>query len=406
MDINTTIDDGVQVSITFSRHNMIIDSAHNAKQDSEMEDSGIADIDNTDADSKVDDGGQVSTSIDSYYPVGFDANSLQVEGAEPIDTDDDAQHIDTKCVAVSTCVANSGDHRKVVSHIFGRNKACTRDLPNDLWIFWCRKHYQRFKYRAEDSENWHIIQLGLVRNQLQTFEDWGQVRCWTITLRKAEQDALAKEDKEGITYTNYTATCWERFLVPYLGSNKTFAHVREVLDVIEGKFNEDEYRNREKKPKTFPGVEFLPFVQKAKEVKKPAVKKGEIGYKKITLDQPAFSRKTRANSQFLKDMAAKKAEASNSRKSSATPSKKGKSPDTDNNASDASTSKKRKTSPADGATNGTPHHRSNTSDASSQTTAGFRFKPLPTKRRRLTRGFEKHGSDGEDSPPLEKEDEE
>lgn len=55
---------------------------------------------------------------------------------------------------VSTCPANSGDHREVVSHIFGRNKACTRDLANDLWIYWCRKHYQRLKYRAEDSEGW------------------------------------------------------------------------------------------------------------------------------------------------------------------------------------------------------------------------------------------------------------
>ena len=43
------------------------------------------------------------------------------------------------------------DHRKVVSHIFGRNKACTRKLPENLWRLWCRKHYQRFKYRAEDA---------------------------------------------------------------------------------------------------------------------------------------------------------------------------------------------------------------------------------------------------------------
>ena len=298
----------------------------------------------------------------------------------------------------------------MVSHIFGRNKACTRDLPNELWIFWCRKHYQRFKYRAEDAENWHILQLGLVRTQLQTFEDWGQVRSWTIAIRKAEADALAKEDNNGITYTNHIATCWERFLVPYLGSNKTFAQVREVLQVIERKFNEEEYRNRDKKLKTFPGVEFLPFVPKAKEAKKPAVKKGENGYKKITLDQPAFSLKTRANTQFIKDMAAKKASASasasNTPKSSGTPSKKEKSPDTDN-TSNASASKKRKTSPTDPAADDASPSRSNINDASSQTTAGFRFKPLPTKRRRrLTRGYEKHGEDGEDTTPLEKKDKE
>ena len=104
--------------------------------------------------------------------------------------------IDAECVAVSTCVANSGDHRKVVSHIFGRNKACTRDLPDELWIFWYRKHYQRFKYRAEDAENWHIIQLGLVRTQLQTFEDWGQVSSWTVALRR-EVITLQKKKYRG-----------------------------------------------------------------------------------------------------------------------------------------------------------------------------------------------------------------
>ena len=89
-------------------------------------------------------------------------------------------------MAVPTCLANSGDHRKVVSHIFGRNKGRTRALPDHLWIYWCRKHYQRLKYRAEDTESWHTRQLGLVRTQLQTFENWGQVRSWDIDLRKAE----------------------------------------------------------------------------------------------------------------------------------------------------------------------------------------------------------------------------
>ena len=83
-----------------------------------------------------------------------------------------------------------------------------------------------------------MLQLGLVRNQLQTFEDWGGVRCWTIALRKAEQDALAKEKQNPVAHTNHVSVCWERFLLPYLGVNKTFTHVRQVLEVIAGKFNE------------------------------------------------------------------------------------------------------------------------------------------------------------------------
>ena len=66
----------------------------------------------------------------------------------------DTDNIASRPLVGSTCPANSGDHREVVSHIFGRNKACPRELPNDLWIYWCRKHYQRLKYRAEDSEGW------------------------------------------------------------------------------------------------------------------------------------------------------------------------------------------------------------------------------------------------------------
>ena len=357
-------------------------------------------IDNTNIDSSIGDGAQVSATK-HYHVVNSNADCLQIGGADIIDTDNDPpQHIDIKCMAVSTCVANSGDHRKVVSHIFGRNKACTRKLPKNLWILWCRKHYQRFKYRAEDAENWHTIQLGLVRNQLQTFEDWGGVRAWTIALRKAEQDALAKEKQNLVAHTNHVSVCWERFLLPYLGVNKTFAHVRQVLDVIDGKFNEAEYRKRDKKLKMFPGVEFLPVVQKAKEDQKPAAKKGEITYKKITLDQPAFNRKNRANTEYIKEMATKNREASNTPKSSGTPREKENHPEIDNDAG-ASTTIKRETS--------IPSSKTHLSKRASMTLVYNapppldEHKALPTKRRRLTRGYEKHGSDGEATTAIEKE---
>ena len=337
---------------------------------------------------------------------------MKIDAADITDTENDPpQHIDTKCVAVSTCVANSGDHRKVVSHIFGRNKACTRDLPDNLWIYWCRKHYQRFKYRAEDAENWHTIQMGLVRNQLQAFEDWGEVRSWTISLRKAEQDAITKENQNGVTYTSYVTSCWERFLLPYLGTNKTFAQVREVLNVIDRKFNEAEYRNRDKKLKIFPGIEFLPTRQKAKEVKKPIVKKGEVVYKKITLDKPAFIRKTRANSDasFTKKRKtsptdnASDASSTKKRKTSSTDNasdssstKKRKTSSTDN-ASDPSFTKKRKASPADITTNNINLHRRKSVNNTTVNPQSFQRTPILAKRRHLIRGYEKHGLEYEDS---------
>lgn len=102
--------------------------------------------------------------------------------------------IDSRCKGAVNCVAQSGDYRKVVSHVFGRNKKCTRDLPKDAWILWCRKHYQRFKYRAEDDGNWMIQQLKFVREQLNGFERLSNVVSWDVTLRKAEQSAIDAEN--------------------------------------------------------------------------------------------------------------------------------------------------------------------------------------------------------------------
>ncbi|KAM0798986.1 hypothetical protein BDR22DRAFT_347971 [Usnea florida] len=330
---------------------------------------GMEDDDNTNSDNSIGDG-------------------AQNDAAEVTDYNNDApQQIDNKCVAVATCLASSSDHRKVVSHIFGRNKACTRELPQDLWIFWCRKHYQRKKYRAEKHENWHTTQLGLVHEQLDKFEDWGKIDTWTIALRKTEQIALDKENKDGIGYTNYISSCWERFLVPYLGANKSFAQIRDVLNVIENKFEEAEYKNRDVKHKTFPGVEFLPYVQQVKEAKKPTPKK-ESGYKKITLGhQSVFNRKTRANTNYIKEMAAKTGSPSKTLKTSRSrsASKNLQTPDPDTTAI-----KKRESPSTD---NDTVHHKRKAVDHVSDSET-----PLTKRRRRrLTRGFDKHGSEGESS---------
>lgn len=334
------------------------------------------------------------------------------------DTDtDDEPSIDSKCVAVPTCLANSGDHRKVVSHIFGRNKKCTLELPN-LWVHWCRKHYQRFKYRAEATGAWHLRQLDLVYYQLQIFEDWGKVRSWTIVLRKAEAVALAKMNheakmrKKGVIGINQTTQCWESFLLPYLGSNKTFAHVREVLEVIDRKFNEEDFKRRDNKLKMFPGVEFLPVIGKAKEPKKGApatpATKSQSAYKKITLDQPAFNRKNRANKEYLEKVA-REVEGSTTPKSSRTPSQKAKSPDTDTLSASPATLK-RKASTPDIATITLTDRTRNSLDMTFTSKEIKRTSPTsipisallseqhnnePTKRRRLDHTYENHGSGSE-----------
>ncbi|KAL2849252.1 hypothetical protein BJY01DRAFT_210996 [Aspergillus pseudoustus] len=43
--------------------------------------------------------------------------------------------------------------RKIVSHIFGRNKNTTKRIPGEIWEVYCRKHYQRTRYRSGADED-------------------------------------------------------------------------------------------------------------------------------------------------------------------------------------------------------------------------------------------------------------
>ena len=234
---------------------------------------------------------------------------------------------DHLCRGTPGCVAKSEDHRKVVSHFFGRNKKCTRQLPDESWVKYCRKHYQRLRYRSGNDHMWHENQLTLVRQQLDDFERLANVDCWHIVLQKAKQDAINKENAKALTYkapkkiggtnssastksdastkslaasdsshttptsstteeptssssesapdTNYDmvlgAHSVERSLLHRLGDNKSYDDVREVLDDIERIFASDSFRKRQTKDKVFPAIEFLPRVSK-KTTKKAAAK--------------------------------------------------------------------------------------------------------------------------------------
>ncbi len=91
--------------------------------------------------------------------------------------------------------------RKAISHIFGRNKLCTRLIPNHVWVHFCRKHYQRSRYR--NAQEYAKLQCDLVLQQIQRVQAWseenkrqnkaGVVQDWSLTVRKREQKRL--EDK-------------------------------------------------------------------------------------------------------------------------------------------------------------------------------------------------------------------
>lgn len=118
-----------------------------------------------------------------------------------------------KCEYVSECSLNAGDAnaplRKCVSHIFGRNKSCTRTIPNHLWVWYCRKHYQRVKYRQGD---WVMKQCELIMETLRRLREWNGVEAYHISRRKREQkraqgvSGRANPNHSGPSSTNATTT--------------------------------------------------------------------------------------------------------------------------------------------------------------------------------------------------------
>ncbi|ELR07867.1 hypothetical protein VC83_09496 [Pseudogymnoascus destructans] len=124
------------------------------------------------------------------------------------ETLDDALHLGSQYTPPlqdlhSTCMFKEGcdtgsQPRKAVSHIFGRNKMCTRLIPEHVWVRYCRKHYQRSRYR--EPKNWPRCQCDLVQKQIQRLEEWsaenerreegGVVRSWGLAVRKREQKRL------------------------------------------------------------------------------------------------------------------------------------------------------------------------------------------------------------------------
>ncbi|KAJ5119128.1 hypothetical protein N7448_010836 [Penicillium atrosanguineum] len=104
----------------------------------------------------------------------------------------------TKCEFASPCrmqPSPDGMHyRKVISHIFGRNKATTKLFPCWVWTHYCRKHYQRARYRADQ---WPFTQCELLLESLGRMESWGGVRSFQLVLRRREQLRLANADTVG-----------------------------------------------------------------------------------------------------------------------------------------------------------------------------------------------------------------
>ncbi|ROW08146.1 hypothetical protein VPNG_06885 [Cytospora leucostoma] len=101
-----------------------------------------------------------------------------------------------RCDHIQGCTTGS-QPRKAISHLFGRNKLCTKAIPQDVWVILCRKHYQRSRYRQTNAD-WALTQVKLVVKQIEKVQQWsddnvranrrgdGFLQHWTIQARKRE----------------------------------------------------------------------------------------------------------------------------------------------------------------------------------------------------------------------------
>ncbi|KFY60170.1 hypothetical protein V496_05433 [Pseudogymnoascus sp. VKM F-4515 (FW-2607)] len=180
----------------------------------------------------------------------------------------------------STCMFKEGcdtgsQPRKAVSHIFGRNKMCTRLIPEHVWVRYCRKHYQRSRYR--EPKNWPRCQCDLVQKQIQRLEEWsaenerrgegGVVRSWGLAVRKREQKRLddlalskARGGRGNIYGGNYDeadpsapATAVPLWLRNLCGKTYSTPDIRDI-------FNRVHQELLNSPSPVFPDIEILPHI--------------------------------------------------------------------------------------------------------------------------------------------------
>ncbi|KAJ5970845.1 uncharacterized protein N7479_000763 [Penicillium vulpinum] len=145
----------------------------------------------------------------SLYEYNHEPQQQQVQGRDPEperhpankqEEDVNGTDEDHLCEFAAPCRMNpspDGMHyRKVVSHVFGRNKAVTKLFPLGVWVHYCRKHYQRARYRADQ---WPFTQCDLLLESLSRMENWDGVESFELILRRREQMRVGRETDVAVT---------------------------------------------------------------------------------------------------------------------------------------------------------------------------------------------------------------
>lgn len=168
------------------------------------------------------------------------------------------------CMFVKDC--NTGSQlRKAISHLFGRNKACTLRIPKEVWVYYCRKHYQRIRYR--NAKTYPLNQMELVKLQIARLQAWSAenqrrahgpyIKLWTLSLRKREQNRLDKEtgidegDDENQGSQNGSAA--PEWIIQRLGAGYTTEQMMNIADRLHGEIKSGLLNQ-------VPEIEFLPDI--------------------------------------------------------------------------------------------------------------------------------------------------
>lgn len=170
-----------------------------------------------------------------------------------------------RCMFVDDCQTGS-QLRKAISHLFGRNKACTLRIPKHVWVYYCRKHYQRIRYR--NAKTYPLNQMHLVKMQITRLQKWSEnnrrqrsgpyIRLWTLTLRKREQNRLDKEggpvdEGDDDTLETQNGSAAPEWVIQRLGTGYTTEQMLEVAERLHQEI-EDGVLGQ------VPEIEFLPDI--------------------------------------------------------------------------------------------------------------------------------------------------
>ncbi|KAF3760813.1 hypothetical protein M406DRAFT_73274 [Cryphonectria parasitica EP155] len=166
----------------------------------------------------------------------------------------------------------SSSLRKAISHIFGRNKLCTKSIPAHIWVHYCRKHYQRSRYR--NATDYALRQVDLVLLQVTKVQEWSDdnVKCkrrgagvlkhWTLQARKREakrlQDTESRkrryaEEEDDDPSLGSVGTAIPIWLQPRLNQDYDTTHMLEIVEEIKVHMTNGEITQ-------IPDIEILPEI--------------------------------------------------------------------------------------------------------------------------------------------------